>query len=282
MKWAIVTDSASDMACLKSELNGEVGFEVVSLKLNIGDKEFVDDEHLDVDNMMNALASHKGKSGSAAPSPGDWKKAFEMADNIVAITISGNLSGSYSSAAAAKDMILEQYPDKNVLLVDSLSTGAGMILIARKAMELAKKGVSFEEMEAAIKEYRKKTHLYFILENMDNLIKNGRVSKFEGGVAAILGIKVFGEASPEGTLSVLKKARGKMMAYDKLLEHMFAKNYSGGKVIIGHCGNEEKAAYIKNKLKEKFSMANIEVMKLRGLDSFYAEKGGIILGFEFA
>lgn len=281
MKWAVVADSASDMACLKAELDGEVGFDVVPLKISVGDKEFVDDESLDVDYMMQCLSEYKGKSGSAAPSPADWKKAFEMADNVIAFTISGNLSGSYRSAAAARDMVLEQHPDKNILIIDTLSTGAGMILLIRKAMELAKKNVSMDEMEKAVREYRKKTHLHFILENMDNLIKNGRVSKFEGGVAAILGIKVLGEASPEGTLHMLKKARGRNMAYDKMIDCMLEKNYNGGPVIIGHCNNEDKAAYIKSKLKQKFEEADIEIMRLRGLDSFYAEKGGIILGFEF-
>lgn len=117
MEWAVVTDSASDMACMKSELSDGVVFNTVALKLNVGDKEFVDDEKLDVDDMMKALASHNGKSGSVAPSPGEWKEAFEKADNIVAITISSSLSGSYSSAKSGMNMILEEYPDKKILLI---------------------------------------------------------------------------------------------------------------------------------------------------------------------
>lgn len=280
MKWAVVTDSASDMACMKSELSDGVIFDTVALKLNVGDREFVDDEKLDVDDMMSALASHNGKSGSAAPSPGEWKEAFEKADNIVAITISGSLSGSYSSAKAGMDMVLEEHPDKKVLLVDSKSTGGGMMLLAKKALELAKQDVDFDTMKAEMDKYYNKVKVLFVLENMDNLMKNGRVSKFEGSMAAILGIKVMGEASAEGTLSVLKKARGKMQAYDKLLERLWERGYAGGKIIIGHCNNRQKADYIKVKVQEKFEKAKIEVRKLRGLDSFYAENGGIIVGYE--
>lgn len=282
MKWAIVTDSASDMACMKEELNGDVGFETVPLKLNAGDTEFIDDENLDVDAMMDALYNYNGKSGSAAPSPGAWKEAFEKADNIVAITISGTLSGSYSSAKAGLDMVLEEHPDKKVLLFDSKSTGGSMMLLANKAMELAKQGVDFETMSEEIEKYNSKLRILFVLENMDNLVKNGRVSKFEGGIAAILGIKVMGEGSKEGTLNVLKKARGKIQAYDKMLDTMFEKGYIGGKVIIGHCSNEQKAEYVKSKILEKYEKAKIEVLKLRGLDSYYAERGGIIMGFEIA
>lgn len=280
MKWAVVTDSASDMACMKSELNGAVGFTTVALKLNAGEREFVDDEKLDVNEMIQYLSEYKGKSGSAAPGPGEWKQAFEMADNVIAITISGSLSGSYRSACAAKDMVLEEYPDKNIYVMDSLSTGGEMVLLTRKALELAQAGVDFEEMCAQVDAYKKKTHVLFVVESMDNLVKNGRVSKLEGGIAAVLGIKVLGEGSPEGTLNMLKKSRGTLKIYDKLIEQMFANGYSGGKAVIGHCNNEERALYVRNALLERYPGSPVEIMRTRGLDSFYAEKYGIIVGYE--
>lgn len=280
MNWAVIVDSASDMACMKDAYNGEIGFETIALKLNVGEREFVDDAQLDVNEMLQCLAAYKGKSGSAAPSPGAYKEAFEKANNIVAITISGALSGSYASACAAKDMVLEEYPDKNIFVLDSLSTGGGMILLARKAFELIKTGASFEQVTAELTAYREKTHVFFILEAMDNLIKNGRVNKLEGGVAAILGIKVLGEGSEQGTLHLLKKVRGRMKVYDRMVEEMQEKGYCGGNVIIGHCNNEEKAVYVKNLLQAKYPDSSIEIMALRGLDSFYAENGGIIVGCE--
>lgn len=280
MKWIIVTDSSSDMACMKQELNGEVGFDTVPLKLLIGEDEFVDDDKLDVDVMMKALAAYPGKSGSAAPSPGEWKEAFEKADFAVAVTISSNLSGSYASAQAGIQMLKEEYPDKNVVLVDSRSTGPAMMMLAMKAYEYAKQGVDFDDMQSKMDAYFNEIRTLFVLENMDNLVKNGRVSKLAGGMASLLGIKVMGEATPEGTLGVLKKARGKIQSHDNMLQAMFERGYKGGLVKIGHCHNEEKAQYVKDKIKEKFANAKIDMYKLRGLDSFYAEEGGIIMGYE--
>ncbi len=280
MKWIIVTDSSSDMACMKTELNGEVGFDTTPLKLLIGEDEFVDDEKLDVDVMMKALAAYPGKSGSAAPSPGEWKEAFEKADFAVAITISSNLSGSFASAQAGIQMLKEEYPQKKVVLVDSRSTGPAMMMLALKAYELAKQGVDYETMNMSMENYFNEIRTLFVLENMDNLVKNGRVSKLSGGMASLLGIKVMGEATPEGTLGVLKKARGKLQAHEKMLDAMFEKGYKGGMVKIGHCHNEEKAKYIRECIMAKYEKAKVEIYKLRGLDSFYAEEGGIIMGYE--
>ncbi|MBQ4284473.1 MAG: DegV family protein [Lachnospira sp.] len=280
MKWIIVTDSSSDMACMKHELNGEVGFDTVPLKLLIGEDEFVDDEKLDVDVMMKALAAYPGKSGSAAPSPGEWKEAFEKADFAVAVTISSNLSGSYASAQAGIDMLKEEYPDKKVLLVDSRSTGPAMMMLALHAYELAKQDIDFDGMKNAMDKYFSEIRTLFVLENMDNLVKNGRVSKLAGGMASLLGIKVMGEATPEGTLGVLKKARGKFQSHDNMIQAMFEKGYKGGLVKLGHCHNDEKAQYVKDKIKAKFANATVDIYKLRGLDSFYAEEGGIIMSYE--
>jgi DegV family protein with EDD domain len=280
MKWMIVADSSSDMACMKESLNGEVGFTTVALRIDVGDKEFVDDENLDVDGMIKYLLEYKGKSGSAAPGPGEWKEAFEKADNVIAITITGSLSGSYRSACAAKDMVMEEYPDKNILVIDSLSTGPEMVLLVNKAMELASAGLEFDQVCMEMQAYSRNTHLLFVIEAMDNLVKNGRVHKLEGGVAAILGIKVMGMASEEGTLTLLKKSRGKLKVYDKLIEEMLDNGYSGGKVVINHCNNIERAEYIKTTLLEKFPQASITIMKTRGLCSFYAENMGVLVGYE--
>lgn len=280
MKWMIVADSSSDMACMKKELNAEVGFTTVSLRIDAGDKEFIDDENLDVDGMVQYLLEHKGKSGSAAPGPGEWKDAFERADNVVAITITGSLSGSYRSACAAKDMVSEEHSDKNILVIDSLSTGPEMVLLVNKAMELAAENIEFEQMCTEMEAYSKHTHLLFVIEQMDNLVKNGRVHKLEGSVAAILGIKVMGMASEEGTLQLLKKSRGKLKVYDKLIEEMLVNGYNGGKVVISHCDNYERAQYIKETLLEKFPQVNITIMKTRGLCSYYAENMGVLVGYE--
>ncbi len=284
MKWAVVVDSSSDMACMKQEIeeaaNGNVLFESVALKLEAGEVEFTDDETLDVDEMISYLKSYSGKSGSASPSPQEWYDAFEQADNVIAITITSELSGSYRSACAAKDMIQEDYPDKNIFVLDSKSTGPEMVLLARKAVSFALEDISFDEMQQKMLKYQKRTHLIFALENMDNLIKNGRVNKLEAGVAALLGIKILARASVQGTLEIMKKARGKTKVYDKMLEEMLDYGYIGGHVVISHCNNEAMAGYLRLKILEKYPDSQVDIIRTRGLCSFYAEEKGVLVGYE--
>ena len=284
MKWAVVVDSSSDMACFKEQINeqvdGKIIFDTVSLKLEAGEREFIDDENLDTREMMDYLKEYQGKTGSASPSPQDWYDIFEQADMCIAITITGAMSGSYRSACAAKDMIAEDYPDKKIYIMDSMSTGPEMVLLARKAISFALDDISFDEMVKMMNRYKERTHLYFVLENMDNLIKNGRVTKLEAGVASILGIKIMVKASSEGTLEIVKKSRGKTKVYDKLIEEMLDYGYIGGNVVISHCYNEAMAGYIKLKIIEKYPESNVTIINTGGLCSFYAEERGVLIGYE--
>jgi len=155
-----------------------------------------------------------------------------------------------------------------------------MVLLARKAISFALDDISFDEMVKMMNRYKERTHLYFVLENMDNLIKNGRVTKLEAGVASILGIKIMGKASSEGTLEIVKKSRGKTKVYDKLIEEMLDYGYIGGNVVISHCYNEAMAGYIKLKIIEKYPESNVTIINTGGLCSFYAEERGVLIGYE--
>ena len=284
MKWAVVTDSSSDMAGLKEQIkeetNGHILFDTVALKIEAGDVEFIDDENLDTENMVDYLKSYQGKTGSASPSPQEWYDIFEQADMCIAITITGAMSGSYRSACAAKDMIAEDYPDKKIYVMDSMSTGPELMLLTRRAITYAMEDIDFDTMVKRMNNYKKMTHLYFVLETMDNLIKKGRVDKFEAGVASMLGIKVMGRASSEGTLEVVKKSRGKTKVYDKLIEDMLEYGYIGGNVIISHCHNEAMAGYLKLKIIEKYPESHVTIVNTGGLCSFYAQERGVLVGYE--
>ncbi len=177
-------------------------------------------------------------------------------------------------------MFKEHYPERKIYLIHSKSPGPEMTLIVHKLSHYMSQNMSFEEIVKNINEYCKSTHLLFILKSLDNLVKNGRISKLKGSLAGILGIKVLGVASNEGTLELLQKCRGKMTAYDKAIEEMFARQYKGGKVVIAHCFALDIAEYIASKIKEKFPSSNIEIMPTSGLCSYYAEQGGLLIGFE--
>lgn len=280
MKYGIVVDSGCDLRSLTPDINKEINFTRVPLKLDIGEKEFVDNFDLDIDEFMNEMYAYKGKTGSAAPSPQDYMKEFEKSEHVFVITITGTLSASYSSARTAKDLFLEQYPERKIHLIDSKSTGPEMTLIVWKLTELIQQGLHFDEIVTKIEEYRENTHLLFVLISLENLVKNGRISRLKASMAGILGIKMLGRASAEGTLELLNKSRGKLTAYHNAIDEMKTCKFNGGKVVIAHCYNEEVATYISTMIKNEYPNCTIEIMKTSGLCSYYAEKGGILIGFE--
>ncbi len=280
MKYGIVVDSGCDLTSLSTEVTNKIDFTRAPLKLDVGDKEFIDDFNLNIKEFMTEMSAYKGKTGSAAPSPEAWLSAYEKSECVFAITITGGLSGSYASAKTAMDMFKEEYPDRKIHLIDSKSAGPEITLIVKKLTEYMSQDMSFEEIVEKIDEYCKHTHLLFVLKSLDNLVKNGRISKLKGSMAGILGIKILGTATEEGTLGLLEKCRGKMTAYDKLVSEMIARQYTGGKVVIAHCFAQDTAQYLSDKIKESFPNSDIEIMPTSGLCSYYAEQGGILLSFE--
>ena len=280
MKFAIVADSGCDLVINPEIINNDTYTQRVPLKLRIGEKEFVDDESLDIKKFVEEMHASSEATGSAAPSPQEWYDAYAQADYAFAITLTGSMSGSYRSAVAAKDMLSEDKPEKKVHVIDSLPAGPGLTMIFRKLQELIASGLSFEDIVEQITAYKKNTHLLFILESMDNLVKNGRVSPLVGKLAGMLGIKILGTASENGELEVVHKCRGKDAVYKKLVTEMLNNSYKGGKVIISHCFSKEKVDLIVNMIKEHFPNAIFEIMPTSGLCSYYAEENGILLAYE--
>ncbi|MBE6024536.1 MAG: DegV family protein [Cellulosilyticum sp.] len=280
MQYGIVVDSSCDLTHLESSTSNKIDFTRVPLKLDVGTKEFVDDFDLDVEGFMKEVAAYNGKTGSAAPSPQAWFEAFEKSEYVFAITITSALSGSYSSAQTGARLFTEQYPNRKIHLIDSKSAGPELTLIAQKLVELIAQDLDFNTICERIEEYRKHTHLLFVLKSLDNLMKNGRVSKLSGTMAGLLGIKILGCASEEGTLELLQKCRGKMTAYNKAVETMLDREYKGGKVIISNCFAPDLAEYVASLIKEKYPDSNVEIMPASGLCSYYAEQGGLLIGFE--
>lgn len=280
MKFGIVVDSGCDLISLREDVADKIDYTRSSLKLDIGDKVFIDSADLNIEEFMNEMYSYKGKTGSAAPSPDEWLKAYEKSENVFVITITGSLSASYSSAQIAMELFKDKHPDRHIYLIDSKSTGPEMSLIVRKLTEYITEGMDFESICKHIDNYCKHTHLLFILESLDNLVKNGRISRLKASMAGILGIKILGVASEEGTIDLLSKCRGKMAVYSKAISEMFERNYHGGRVVIAHCFAKDVAHYVESKIREKYPNCDIEIMKTSGLCSYYAEKGGLLIGFE--
>lgn len=279
MKYAIIVDSSCDLY-IDNNFQNDTFMARVPLRLRVGEKEYIDDFDLDIAAFMKEMSACSEATGSSAPSPEEWYNAYKNADEIFAVTITSQLSGTYNSAMIGRDMALEEDPNKKIHVIDSKSAGAGTTIIVRKLQEYIGKGMNFQEIVDHITKYCETVKTYFILESMDNLIKNGRVSALAGKLAGILGIKILGQASSEGTIELLRKLRGKDMIYKKTVEDMFSSGYNGGKVIISHCFNEERVKYVSEMLKAKYPEAEIEVMLTGGLCSYYAEEKGLIIAFE--
>lgn len=274
MEYKIVSDSSSNVREIKG-----VNYESVPMKIINGDKEYIDDSSLDVEKMIEELKHTKSTSGTSCPNVHDWVEAFGNSENIFAFTITSSLSGSYNSALNAKKMY-EKSNNANVYVMDTLSTGPEMRLCMEKVVECDKNGYDFEKTVNELENYKKNTHLIFCLKSMNNLAKNGRVSLASAKIAFVLGIRVVGKASLEGTLEPLHKCRGEGKALQTIYDVMISEGFCGGKVRISHCNNYDGAKQLEKIIKSKYPKTDILIDECTALCSFYAEDGGLIVGYE--
>lgn len=279
MKRIIVSDSSCDIHSL-ANLPADCAFASVPLTIRVCETEFTDNEFLDTAEMLTKMYAYKGKSSSACPPPEDWAAQFRRADEVFVVTITSNLSGCYNSAMTARNMVLEECPDKKIFIIDTLSTGPEMLLLIEKLRDFFVEGLDFDTICSRMNDYRTHTHLLFKLETLDNLVKNGRAGKFAAKMADVLNIHIVGCASSEGTLEVLHKCRGASRSYTSILKEMIEHGYSNGKVIISHCENEAGARLLQAKIAEAFENPDIRILPTGGLCSFYAERQGLLIGYE--
>jgi len=279
MTWKIIADSGCDFREM-ANLAKDTQFESVPLTIQVENEIFVDDKQLDIDLMMEKMYASSAASKSACPSPDDYLKSFEGADKIFVVTITGTLSGSNNSAQVAKKIFLEGHPDAQIHVIDSLSAGGEVDLLVTKLNELIQQDLSFDEVVEVISRYQEKTKLLFVLAKVDNLVKNGRLSKLLGTVVGLLNIRMVGEASQTGTLELLQKARGSKKALASAIEELLKAGYKGGRLIIAHRNNEKFCQQFSQLVQEKYPQAQIETVPTSGLCSFYAEEGGILMGYE--
>lgn len=272
----IVADSSGDILDLS-----DVPFAAAPMKVCTEVKEYVDDAALDVGLMVHDLAHYRGRSSTSCPNFDDYLHAFQGGRFVFCVTITATLSGSYNAARVAARHYEEMFPDRRVFVMNSLTAGPEICLLIERLQELILEGKDFDEVCREIIEYRKQTGLIFMLESMKNLANNGRVSPVVAKMAGLLGIRVVGKASERGDLEPLDKCRGERKALERIVEHMKALGLHSGKVRIAHCYNEEAARTLKSLIRETFEgRVHVKMYRCRGLCSFYAEQGGMLVGFE--
>lgn len=278
MTWKIISDSACDLKSADVECE-KVGFTTIPFVLTIGDKNYVDNEELIPSVMLDDMESTQSSSYSACPSPQAWESEFEKADNCIAITISSNLSGSYNSARVGMENTLANHPEKNIYVLDSLSTGPESAMCIFALKKWIEEGLAFDEIITKAEALLAQTHTAFALCSFDNLVKSGRMNKLVGFVAKTLGMWGVGIASDQGTISIKGKARGHAKAISIIINYMEDCNFNGGEAIVSHCYNSDIAEKLKDAILAKWPTASVTLLETRGLDSYYAERKGIIIGF---
>lgn len=269
----------ADSACDLKDYPG-ICFETVPLSISTDERNYTDNEELNVHEVLDYLEGYNDRSYTACPSIDAWLKAFEGADEIYCVTITSGLSGTFNGANIAREQYLEDHPDAKIYVVDSLSTGPGMVLLLEKLAELKSQGKSFEEVCTAIDRYRKRLKLYFSLSSLHNLAQNGRVNKLIASAIGFMNIKILGTASKEGTIEQVGKCRGNNRMIDKIIEQLKENGFTKGKIRICHVECLEFANAVAEKIRSIFNCTDIKIVPARGLCSYYAERGGIILGCE--
>ena len=277
MSYKIAIDSCGE---LLKEWKEDKRIESVPLTLMVGGENIIDDETFDQKSFLKKVAECPECPKSACPSPERYMKAYEdEPEHIYAVTLSSELSGSYNSAVLGKSLYLEEHPEKKIHVFNSKSASGGESLIALKIIECEDKGYDFEEVVRTVEEYIEEMSTFFVLENLETLRKNGRLSRVKALVASALKIKPVMGSTPEGTICQLDQARGMNKAIVKMVDHVGEKgiNIQSKTVAITHCNCPERAKMLEEAIRERLHPANIVVMDTAGVSSMYANDGGVIV-----
>lgn len=276
MDQKIVVDSCCDVTKALCE---DLNITSVPLTITLGERSITDDENIDLPQFMDDMKSCKSRIGSAAPSPALFKDAFLQAHTSYAVTLSSNLSGSYASAMVGKEMAEEEGAEVHVF--DSKSASAGEVLIALKTGEMIKAGAQRSEIIASIEGFIKQMKTYFVLENIDNLLKNGRINRITGTLITVLGIKPIMGDDGDGNIALYSHARGEKQIIEKLADTIKQsnRNFEGQSMVIAHCNNPGLAEKLMNEIKRRFPFREIHIVPTKGISSMYANNKGLIMAF---
>ena len=273
MKFRIVCDSSCNVLTLDDN------YATVPMKVT-ADREYVDDAALDLAEMVEGLRGHTGKSGSACPNVGEWLEAFGDAEYVCGLTITKHLSGSYNAAQQAAQIYMETNPGRQVHIFDSLSTGPEMMMMVDKIRACEAAGDDFETMKQKVLEYANCNHTLFCLESMLNLARNGRVPMAVAKIGGMLGIRVVGDVQ-KGQITPVHKPRGARKATQTLVQMIKERGFADGNILrIAHCFGEEAALALRDAVLAEFPNTRFVLEPTGALCSFYAESGGLIIGFE--
>ena len=278
MSFHIVCDSCTDL----TEEDLKKGcYTLVPLTLLVDGEEIIDDETFDQADFLAKVAASKEAVKSACPAPESYMEAYSKADDIYVVTLSAELSGSYNSAVLGKNLYEEENGTKNIHVVNSRGAATTQVLIARKLNEYASQGMPFEEVVDKIEEYTTSLRTYFVLETLEVLRKNGRLSRLSATIAGALNIKPVMLGTRDGVIQKAGQARGMKKALTKMIEYMGSegRDLTGRQFVISHCNCYERAVYVKELIKKHLHAEDVDIVDTKGVSSLYACDGGIIVSY---
>lgn len=277
MSFHIVADSCCE---LTADMKKRGNIEIAPLTLEVGGESILDDETFDQKYFLKRVAECPECPKSACPSPDYFRKSFlNGAERCYAVTLSAQLSGSYNSAVLGANLAQEENEDLKIHVFNSRSASIGETLIVKKIVECEEAGMSFERVVETVELYISTQHTYFVLENLETLRKNGRLSKTKALVASALKIKPVMGATPEGDIVQLDQARGINKALMKMVDAIVndAQHVENKTLAISHCNCPERAEMVKEALLERLAVQYVFVLDTQGVSSMYANDGGIII-----
>ena len=277
MSYKVVIDSCGE---LLDEWKQDPRFESVALTLSVDGVNIIDDETFDQADFLKRVAECPECPKSACPSPERYMRAFDCeAEHVYAVTLSAELSGSYNSAVLGKNLLQEDHPDRQIHIFNSKSASVGQTLIAMKIQECEEAGLPFEQVIETVDAYIEQQHTFFVLDNLETLRKNGRLSKVKALVASALKIRPVMGSTEEGAICQLDQARGMNKALVKMAQIIVEKTADSGQktLAISHCNCHERAILLKNALEERMPIKKIVILDTAGVSSMYANDGGVIV-----
>lgn len=277
MSYKVIVDSCGE---LTEEMKKSENFETASLILEVDGFQIVDDESFDQADFLKRVAASELCPKSSCPSPEKYMESYHCdAEHVYAVTLSAELSGSYNSAVLGKNLYHEEYGDKKIHVFNSRSASVGETLIALKIKEFEDAGMAFEEIVDKVEAYIAQQNTYFVLETLDTLRKNGRLTGIKALVASALNIKPVMGATEKGVICQLGQARGMKKALIKMVDHIVndLKNPEEKCLAISHCNCPERAEVVKNMIEDKVKLKEVMILDTRGVSTMYANDGGIII-----
>lgn len=277
MSYRIVVDSCGEFT---EEMKRDPHFVHAALTLQIDEEQILDDDTFDRLEFIRKMKASPNCPRSACPSPETYREAFDCgAEHLYAVTLSAELSGSYNSAVLGMNLYLEDHPDAKVHIFNSCSASIGETRVAQKIQECEEAGMDFEEVVRTVDAFSREKHTYFVLETLENLRKNGRLSTVKALVATALNIKPVMGATPEGTIIQLGQARGMQKALRKMVETMAAevKNPQEKILSLSHCNNRARAEFVKEEVLKLIKVKDVMILETSGVSTLYAADGGIIM-----